>query len=550
MTNVPVQEALSTLRMLDEGQSRQRLSEPTEDFRAVLARSLSARSPSEPSDSRRSEFLASHPRADASAGERSSSLASNPRAENERQDSPRSGGDPHTPEAAASDSQRRTERSPSRAVEDAEARTERPAAATEGDHGEAGEKDARVRAERDAGKPNGRDQSDAGDSATKRAGAEATPGGEQAKGLAARAGLKQPLGAKAAAEGLAAQAALTAKAAKAAEATESAEAATRGEKVSRLVAKIGAERVVKGANGKANPQALAATLPAKESLPPGKKQEAAEVSAAQAAAAQLLAQLAARPVAGSATVDPSKGERSDGPAAKANGLPATGAQAPAQGAPQLTVIDLRGAAHHTPVEQSSPTNVQASPTPTNQHTVEVRLYGVANGSGPAGGSSAGAGSLFKMDAPFAPSRQAVMDNLQQTWGPLMNQVVKSTGIVLKDGSSGEIRLLLKPEHLGSVRIQLEMKDNLISGKIVVENQNVRQLFQQNLESLYRAFQESGFSTASLNVSVNGNGTGSREKGRYSGLPAVSAVAGTQNFVDHIPDLRLDGNGDSLINLVV
>ncbi len=83
------------------------------------------------------------------------------------------------------------------------------------------------------------------------------------------------------------------------------------------------------------------------------------------------------------------------------------------------------------------------------------------------------------------------------------ELTKSIRFVLKDNKEGEIKLILKPEALGKVRINLNLNENNIVGKIIVENSNVRQVFLNNLADLTRSLEESGFNTASLDVSVGG-----------------------------------------------
>ena len=100
---------------------------------------------------------------------------------------------------------------------------------------------------------------------------------------------------------------------------------------------------------------------------------------------------------------------------------------------------------------------------------------------------------------------ALMKQLEES---VNNKIVKQSSIILKNGDSGEIKLILKPEALGKVRIRLSLNDNRVAGQIIVENAAVKEIFEQNLQSLERAFKENGFDTAALNVSVGGNGTGS------------------------------------------
>jgi flagellar hook-length control protein FliK len=81
------------------------------------------------------------------------------------------------------------------------------------------------------------------------------------------------------------------------------------------------------------------------------------------------------------------------------------------------------------------------------------------------------------------------------------QIVKNARFILKDKNEGEIRLILKPESLGEVRIRLSLHDNLIGGRIFVENDSVKESFEQNMPDLASAFKEGGLELGSLNVSV-------------------------------------------------
>ncbi len=113
------------------------------------------------------------------------------------------------------------------------------------------------------------------------------------------------------------------------------------------------------------------------------------------------------------------------------------------------------------------------------------------------------------------SSSALMKQLEEN---INGKIVKQSSIILKDGGSGEIKLILKPEKLGSVRIRLSLTDKNISGQIIVDSSAVKEIFEQNLQNLVRAFKENGFDTAALNVSVGGDhsGSGNREQeGNFS-----------------------------------
>ena len=84
---------------------------------------------------------------------------------------------------------------------------------------------------------------------------------------------------------------------------------------------------------------------------------------------------------------------------------------------------------------------------------------------------------------------------------LGNDIVRQASILVKNAGEGTIRLSLQPESLGNVKIRLEMTENKIIGHIVVESSEALRAFERELPVLQKAFQDSGFSQASLDMSM-------------------------------------------------
>ncbi|MCD2383111.1 flagellar hook-length control protein FliK [Borreliella burgdorferi] len=97
-----------------------------------------------------------------------------------------------------------------------------------------------------------------------------------------------------------------------------------------------------------------------------------------------------------------------------------------------------------------------------------------------------------------------VSSLKPEWNLKINKnIVDKAKVVLKSNNTGEIKLVLKPKELGSIRINLNLdSNNNLLGKIVVDNQNVKILFDQNMHSLNKMLGESGFN-ASLNLFLAG-----------------------------------------------
>jgi hypothetical protein len=148
------------------------------------------------------------------------------------------------------------------------------------------------------------------------------------------------------------------------------------------------------------------------------------------------------------------------------------------------------------------------------------------------------------DIPLVPTRADGAGLLHELRGKMNGEIVKQSSIILKDQDSGEIRLILKPERLGTVRIRIHLQDNHIAGRIIVDNNTVREVFERNLADLERSFREQGFSTGGLDVSVGSNGGGKRDN---ENLRTVKAI---EQLEEQIPLLMAADQDFRLINLVV
>ena len=127
-------------------------------------------------------------------------------------------------------------------------------------------------------------------------------------------------------------------------------------------------------------------------------------------------------------------------------------------------------------------------------------------------------------------------------------LAKNIRFVLKDNNHGEIKLILKPEAMGKVRIHLNLEENNIVGKIIVENNSVKQVFQNNLADLSRALEESGFDSAALDVSVGGGESGPQQGDREE--QPVYFHREASDLEDAVPAVYENGGSLSQIDLVI
>jgi flagellar hook-length control protein FliK len=71
------------------------------------------------------------------------------------------------------------------------------------------------------------------------------------------------------------------------------------------------------------------------------------------------------------------------------------------------------------------------------------------------------------------------------------------------GEKSNITLKLSPEHLGTVKLSIDIKDSVMSTSIEVENESVKQVVQNNMESLRQTLQQNGIQLSSFSVSLSG-----------------------------------------------
>lgn len=109
--------------------------------------------------------------------------------------------------------------------------------------------------------------------------------------------------------------------------------------------------------------------------------------------------------------------------------------------------------------------------------------------------------------------QAMLTNQIQQSAP---DLVKAGNIILKDNDVGQIKLVLNPESLGNVKIDLHISEKNITGRIIVASAEAYNAFKESADSLRQAFINSGFETAGFDLQFAGQNTsGQQEQHRNS-----------------------------------
>jgi Flagellar hook-length control protein FliK len=203
--------------------------------------------------------------------------------------------------------------------------------------------------------------------------------------------------------------------------------------------------------------------------------------------------------------------------------------------PRIQVVDLRkkpAEADAAAVERSGP----------------KAQFEKGDGSAPVGKPFAERFAAAETAGKAAPPAHAnPLERIREMTG---SDLVRTAGLVVRDGG-GEIRLTLKPESLGSVRIRLSLEDGKIEGRIIVDTPEARQAFEAGLDSLTRALNADGFQTGSLQVSVGGgNANDSRQAAGLLGDTITGARLRTSDEALRaaVPPAGWTGNGDGLVDV--
>jgi flagellar hook-length control protein FliK len=111
-----------------------------------------------------------------------------------------------------------------------------------------------------------------------------------------------------------------------------------------------------------------------------------------------------------------------------------------------------------------------------------------------------------------------------------------------------------------VKVRLEMAENKITGRIIVESNEALRAFEKEIHSLEQAFRDSGFAGASLEMALSGDG-GQGGQGQRDGAQALfssRAVSSTYDAMAETMDVfaaeagfdGFAGPGVSRVNVLV
>ncbi|MCL1988783.1 MAG: flagellar hook-length control protein FliK [Firmicutes bacterium] len=92
---------------------------------------------------------------------------------------------------------------------------------------------------------------------------------------------------------------------------------------------------------------------------------------------------------------------------------------------------------------------------------------------------------------------------QQATSPtqIMQQIVTQIKTIVPE-TFVELRMTLRPEHLGDVTLRVAVQNGIVTAMFVAESQRIKEIIESNFNQLRDALEEQGISIAELFVSVN------------------------------------------------
>jgi len=116
-------------------------------------------------------------------------------------------------------------------------------------------------------------------------------------------------------------------------------------------------------------------------------------------------------------------------------------------------------------------------------------------------------------------------------------IVRHASMALRDGGESTIKLNLRPDTLGNVKILLEMTENKVTGIILVESEEALNAFRKEIAALEQAFMESGFADANLDLSLASEGNNAPQEQLPSNVQALQMAA--SGYEDSLRDGDLE-----------
>ncbi len=95
-------------------------------------------------------------------------------------------------------------------------------------------------------------------------------------------------------------------------------------------------------------------------------------------------------------------------------------------------------------------------------------------------------------------------------------ILRHARFVIKNEHDSEIRLLLRPQELGVLRVRFQLQQNVLDGKFIVDSQYTKDIIEKSLADIQRHLREQGIESRELEVTIN------NQNKQFFGSPEESA----------------------------
>ncbi len=145
--------------------------------------------------------------------------------------------------------------------------------------------------------------------------------------------------------------------------------------------------------------------------------------------------------------------------------------------------------------------IQIKPAAAEKSSTSDQISGVSHGS---------VRTQIDIQASSLTKTSSTLSNFDDS---VIRQLSEKISTAVRQGSN-EVRVQLRPESLGEVRVAIKVEGDVVTARITVENQQVKQIVESNLQHLRDSLSEHNLSTANVSVDIGNNG-----QGRFDGFSA-------------------------------
>lgn len=128
---------------------------------------------------------------------------------------------------------------------------------------------------------------------------------------------------------------------------------------------------------------------------------------------------------------------------------------------------------------------------------------------------------------------------------VLNQVVERINLVQLGPNGGEMRVFLRPEHLGDLQLKVRVDQDVVVAKFVAQSTEVKAIIEANLGQLRDALTQAGINVGRFEVTVAGgnaqqqnaqDGAGSTAPGTEPEIPAQEDIVAGNEHLALIDDI--------------